>query len=133
VAFHDSDNGPLPTTPTFDFVMTLDCLRDMPRPDLCSAAIRQAIKPDGVWFIIDIDGKGTMEENLQNPMAGFLYGASIALCLQSVSSTKDALKLGTFGLPEPAMRDLVTAAGFSQFRRVGGLVHPFNAYYQVRP
>jgi hypothetical protein len=58
-----------------------------------------------------------MEENLQNPMAGFLYGASIALCLQSASSTKDALRLGTFGLPEPKMRDLVTAAGFSQFRR----------------
>ena len=113
--------------------MTLDCLHDMPRPDLFCAAIRQAIKPDGVWFIVDIDGKGTMEENLQNPMAGFLYGASIALCLQSASSTKDALKLGTFGLPEPKMRDLVTAAGFSQFRRVEGLAHPFNAYYEVRP
>jgi 2-polyprenyl-3-methyl-5-hydroxy-6-metoxy-1,4-benzoquinol methylase len=133
VAFHDSDNDSLPTTPTFDFVMTLDCLHDMPRPDLCSAAIRQAIKPDGVWFIIDIDGKGTMEENLQNPMAGFFYGASIALCLQSASSTKEALKLGTFGLPEPKMRDLVIAAGFSQFRRVESLVHPFNAYYEVRP
>ena len=133
VTFHNPENDPLPTIPTFDFVMTLDCLHDMPRPDLCSAAIRQAIKPDGVWFIIDIDGKGTMEENLQNPMAGFFYGASIALCLQSASSTKDALKLGTFGLPEPKMRDLVTAAGFSQFRRVEGLVHPFNAYYEVRP
>ena len=43
------------------------------------------------------------------------------------------MKLGTFGLPEPKMRDLVTAAGFSQFRRVEGLVHPFNAYYEVRP
>jgi hypothetical protein len=123
----------LPVYPTFDFVMTLDCLHDMPRPDLCCAAIRQAIKPDGVWFIVDIDGNGTMEENLQNPMAGFFYGASIALCLQSASSTKDALKLGTFGLPEPKMCDLVTAAGFSQFRRVEGLVHPFNAYYEVRP
>ena len=88
--------------------MTLDCLNDMPRPDLYARAIRQAIKPDGVWFIIDIDGN---EENLQNPMAGFLYGASISLCLQSASSTEDALKLGTFGLPEPRMRELVTSAG----------------------
>jgi len=50
--------------------MTLDCLHDMPRPDVYAAAIRRAIKPDGVWFIIDVDGEGSMEENLHNPMAG---------------------------------------------------------------
>jgi len=134
VTFHNPDLDPLPSTPTFDFVMTLDCLHDMPRPDLCAAAIRQAIKSDGVWFIVDIDGQATTEQNLQNnPMAAFFYAGSIALCLQSASSTADALKLGTFGLPEPKMRQLVTAAGFSQFRRVQGLQHPFNAYYEVRP
>jgi ubiquinone/menaquinone biosynthesis C-methylase UbiE len=132
VTFHNPERDPLPVTPTFDFVMTLDCLHDMPRPDLCAAAIRRAIKPDGVWFIIDIDGKESLEANLHNPVASFLYGASIAICLQSASSTPDALKLGTFGLPEPKMRELVTAAGFTQFRRVEGLVHPFNAYYEVR-
>ncbi len=58
VTVHDSDNDPLPTTPTFDFVMTLDCLHDMPRPDLCSAAIRQAIKPDGVWSSLTSTEKG---------------------------------------------------------------------------
>jgi ubiquinone/menaquinone biosynthesis C-methylase UbiE len=133
IVFHNPEHEPLPVSPTFDFVMTLDCLHDMPRPDLYAAAIRRAIKPDGVWFIIDIDGKGSMEDNLQNPMAGFLYGASIALCLQSASSTQDALRLGTFGLPEPQMRDLVTSAGFSRFERVDGIVHPFNAYYVARP
>ena len=87
-----------------------------------------------MWFIVDIDGQQTTEENLsKNPMAAFFYGASITLCLQSASSTHDALKLGTFGLPEPKMRELVAAAGFSQFRRVEGLQHPFNAYYEVRP
>ena len=127
VTFHNPDNDPLPSTPTFDFVMTLDCLHDMARPDLYTAAIRKAIKPDGVWFIVDINGAATPEENLQNPMAGFLYGASIAICLQSSASTPDGLKLGTFGLPEPAMRKLVTDGGFTGFQRVEGLMHPFNA------
>jgi hypothetical protein len=31
------------------------------------------------------------------------------------------------------MHDLVNAAGFTRFRRVDGLTHPFNAYYEVRP
>jgi SAM-dependent methyltransferase len=133
VTFHNPDEEPLPTTPTFDLVMTLDCLHDMARPDLYTAAIRKAIKPDGVWFIVDVDGAATAEENLKNPMAGFIYGGSTAICLQSSASTPDGLKLGAFGLPEPAMKKLVTDAGFSQFKRVEGLTHPFNAYYEVRP
>ena len=133
VTFHNPDNDPLPLTPTFDFVMTLDCLHDMARPDLYSAAIRKAIKADGVWFIVDINGGATFEENLRNPMAGFLYAASIAICLQSSASMPDGAQLGTMGLPEPAMKKLVTEAGFTQFRRVDGLAHPVNAYYEVRP
>lgn len=133
VTFHNPDVEPMPAAPTFDFVMTLDCLHDMARPDLAAAAIRQSIKPDGVWFIVDIDGAGTPEENLANPMASFLWGASIAICLQSSASTTDGMQLGSLGLPEPAMRKLVTDAGFTQFKRVDGLIHPFNAYYEVRP
>ena len=133
VYFHNSDREPLPTEPTYDLVMTLDCLHDMSRPDLALRAIRRAIKPDGMLFIVDIDGAQTPEENLANPMAGFLFGASVGLCLQSSSSAPDGLQLGTFGLPEPKMRELVTASGFSRFGRVEGLEHPFNAYYWARP
>lgn len=133
VVFHNPDHEPMPSEPTFDLVMTLDCLHDMARPDLAAAAIRKAIKPDGQWFIVDINGAATPEENLQNPMAGFLYSASVGLCLQSSSSTPDGLRLGTFGLPEPRMRELVTNAGFTRFARVEGLAHPFNAYYVARP
>ena len=133
VAFHNPDVDPLPADASFDLVMTLDCLHDMARPDLAAAAIRSAIKPDGVWFIVDIDGRDTLEENLSNPMAGFLYGGSVAICLQSSASTPDGLKLGTFGLPEPAMSKLVTDAGFTRFSRIEGLMHPFNAYYMAQP
>ncbi len=133
VTFHNPDTDPLPATPTFDFVMTLDCLHDMARPDLYTTAIRKAIKPDGVWFIVDVNGGATPEENLQNPMASFIYGGSTAICLQSSASTPDGLQLGAFGLPEPAMKKLVTDGGFTQFSRVAGLEHPFNAYYEVRP
>ena len=45
----------LPAEPTFDLVMCLDCLHDMARPDIVAAAIRKSIKPDGAWFIVDIE------------------------------------------------------------------------------
>ena len=133
VAFHNPDTDPLPEEPSYDFVMTLDCLHDMPRPDLVAAAIRRSIKPDGMWFIVDIDGAASPEENFKNPMASFLWGVSLAICLQSSASTADGMQLGSLGLPEPAMRDLVLKAGFTHFKRVEGLSHPFNAYYEARP
>ena len=133
VTFHNPDTDPLPPEPTFDLVLTLDCLHDMSRPDLVAAAIRRAIKPDGAWFIVDFDAAPTAVENLQNPMAAMIFGASILACLQSSASTPDGLALGPTGLPEPKMRELVTNAGFTRFSRVEGLAHPMNAYYEVRP
>lgn len=130
---HNIDMNPMPTDQSFDFVTCLDCLHDMARPDLVAAAIRSAIKPDGLWFIIDIESSANFEENLANPLAPLMYGYSVMTCMASSASTPDGLALGTLGLPEPRMRELVTAAGFTHFQRVSGLEHPFNAYYQVRP
>ena len=118
--------------PTSWFAQKHDCLHDMPRPDIVAKAIRSAIKPDGVWFIVDIDGAPTAAENIADPMKGMMFAASIATCLQSSASTPDGLALGTLGLPEPEMKKLVTEAGFTRFQRVEGLEHPVNAYYEVR-
>jgi len=133
VRFLDVDKTPLPDAPTYDLVLTLDVLHDMPRPDLAAAAIRRAIQPDGVWLIADVDGAETPEANLSRPLGAAQFGISISLCLQSSASTPDGLALGTLGLPEPKMRELVRDAGFTRFQRVPGLEHPINAYYEVRP
>jgi 2-polyprenyl-3-methyl-5-hydroxy-6-metoxy-1,4-benzoquinol methylase len=133
VVLHDVNEEPLPHDATFDLVTCLDCLHDMARPDLAAAAICRAIKPDGVWFIVDIESATDFEGNLANPMAPLMYGYSILTCMASSASTPDGLALGTVGLPEPRMRELVTEAGFSRFQRVAGLEHPFNAYYEARP
>lgn len=134
VFVHDVGAGDaLSADASFDLVTCLDCLHDMSRPDLVAAAIRRAIKPDGVWFIVDIESSADFEENLTNPLAPLMYGYSILTCLASSASTGDGLALGTVGLPEPRMRELVKTAGFSGFQRVAGLEHPFNAYYEVRP
>jgi 2-polyprenyl-3-methyl-5-hydroxy-6-metoxy-1,4-benzoquinol methylase len=133
VFIHNVDEEPLPDDGSFDLITCLDCLHDMARPDLAAAAIRRAIKPDGIWFIVDIESSPNFEENLENPLAPLMYGFSIITCMASSASTPDGLALGTVGLPEPAMRDLAKAAGFTRFQRVPGLEHPFNAYYEARP
>jgi len=133
VTFHNPDLDPLPEAPAFDLVLSLDCLHDMSRPDLVAAAIRKAIKPDGVWFIVDFDAAPTPMENVKHPMGAMLFGSSILACLQSSASTPDGLALGPTGLPEHKMRELAEHAGFTRFSRVEGLQHPMNAFYEVRP
>ncbi|MCC7363526.1 MAG: methyltransferase domain-containing protein [Dehalococcoidia bacterium] len=133
VSFHNPDTDPLPGIPTFDLVLTLDCLHDMARPDLVAAAIRRAIKPDGVWFIVDFDASPSPHENVSHPMGAMLFASSLLACLQSSASTPDGMALGPTGLPEGRMREMVAAAGFGRFSRVEGLTHPMNAFYEVRP
>jgi SAM-dependent methyltransferase len=130
--FHNAASDPLPPAPTFDFVVTFDCLHDMTHPELAVAAIRRALRADGSWFIADVKGAETFEENLLNPAAARMYGVSVLGCMSASMSEPGAAGLGTFGLPEAAMRELVTAGGFSRFRRIP-LEHPFNAYYEARP
>jgi 2-polyprenyl-3-methyl-5-hydroxy-6-metoxy-1,4-benzoquinol methylase len=133
VTWHDARADALPADATFDFITTFDCLHDMTRPDLVMRAIRQAIKPDGTWLIADVHGMPTFEQNLtDNPLAPFMYGASVLCCMSSALSEPGGLGLGTLGFSEPVARKMTAEAGFTRFvtRDFG---NPINAYYEVRP
>lgn len=130
--FHNAAQESLPEA-SFDLITTFDCLHDMTHPEEAAAAIRRAIKPDGAWLIADINGQPTFEDNLgKNPLARMMYAMSIMSCMSSSMSEEGGAGLGTLGLPEPAMRELVSAGGFTRFRRLD-LPHPVNAFYEVRP
>ena len=121
----------IPRDPTYDLVITFDCLHDMPRPDLVMSAIRQAIKADGSWLIKDIRSSGDWKRDNRNPMLAMLYGFSVTSCLQSAMSEPDGLGLGTLGLHEAKAREMTAAAGFSNFT-THDIGEPANQYYEVR-
>lgn len=130
--FHRAPAALLPPDGSFDFVLTWDCLHDMTQPDEAMGAIRAAIKPDGTWLLVDIDGKPTPEENYEHPLAGLLYGFSVLDCLGCSTSEEDGAALGTLGLPEPVARKMTAEAGFTRFQ-VLDFGNPLNAFYEVRP
>ncbi len=132
LSFHNIASDPLPADASFDLITTFDCLHDMTQPQEAAAAISAAIDPDGVWFIADINSAPTFEENLSNPVAPMLYALSVLSCLSSGMSEPDGAGLGTAGLPEPKMRELVEGAGFTRFRRLD-IPHAVNAFYEARP
>ncbi|MFQ5380877.1 MAG: class I SAM-dependent methyltransferase [Dehalococcoidia bacterium] len=132
VTFHNPLRDPLPDEPTFDLVMTIDCLHDMPDPEAVTASVRGAIKPTGVWLIADVEAATPPEANISRAGADMLFALSVSMCLQSGMSEPGGRGLGAVGLPEPAMEQLVRAAGFARFRRLS-ISHPSNAFYEVRP
>ncbi len=132
VTLHNSGACDLPDEPTFDFVLTLDCLHDMTRPAQSIGAIRRSIAPDGTWLIKDIRCAPVPKDNLANPMAAMMYGFSVASCLSSALSEPDGAGLGTLGLHPELLGRMCADAGFSRFD-LHDIDEPANLYYEVRP
>lgn len=132
VELHLAEARDLPAEPTFDFVLTLDCLHDMPRPVEAIQAIRRAIRDDGIWLIKEIRSGATWQANQRNPVLAMLYGTSVATCMSSALSEPGGAGLGTVGLPRQLAERWCREAGFGSFQ-VHDFDDPANLYYEVRP
>jgi SAM-dependent methyltransferase len=131
VELRHADGADLPGEATYDFLITLDCIHDMTRPEAVIAAIKRSLNDDGTWFIKDIRSKPRFEDNLRNPMLAMMYGFSLMSCMSSAMSEPGGAGLGTLGFnPEVAER-MIRAAGFTQFR-MHDFKDPGNLYYEVR-
>ncbi len=58
------------------------------------AGIAQALRPDGVYLCVDIAASSTLAENVDHPLAPFLYTISCMHCM-TVSLACDGMGLGT--------------------------------------
>jgi SAM-dependent methyltransferase len=112
----------------YDLVTTFDSLHDMGDPIGAARHVRQALAEDGTWLIVEPIAGDTVEQNL-NPVGRAYYAFSNFLCVPNSLSQEVGLALGAQA-GEKRIRDVVTAAGFTRFRRVGET--PFNAVYEVR-
>jgi SAM-dependent methyltransferase len=113
----------------YDLVAFFDCLHDMGDPVGAARHVREALSPDGTWMIVEPFAGDRVEENL-NPVGRVYYGASTLLCTPSSLAQEVGLALGAQA-GESRIRDVVTRAGFTRFRRVAET--PFNLVFEARP
>ena len=113
----------------YDLVTTFDCLHDMGDPVGAARHVREALAPEGSWMLVEPAAGGTPAENY-HPLGRLYYGFSSLLCVPNALSQSGERALGAQA-GEPALREVVEAAGFSRFRRATGT--PFNDVYEVRP
>ncbi len=113
----------------YDLAATFDCLHDMGDPLTAARHVRQALKPDGTWLVVEPFAANDTAGNM-NPVGRIYYSFSTLLCVPNALSQPGGYALGAQA-GEAAIRQLVTDAGFTRFRRATET--PFNLVYEVRP
>jgi hypothetical protein len=91
--------------------------------------IRQALKPNGTWLVVEPFAADDAADNM-NPVGRVYYNFSSLLCVPNAMSQPGGYSLGAQA-GQAAIRQLVTEAGFTRFRRAAET--PFNLVYEVRP
>jgi hypothetical protein len=94
-----------------------------------AAHIRQSLKPDGTWLLVEPFAHDNLADNL-NPIGRVFYSASTMICTPASQSQDVGLALGAQA-GEARLREVVEAAGFTRFRRATET--PFNLVFEVRP
>lgn len=114
----------------YDFITTFDAVHDQANPDAVLKNIYESLKDDGVYFMQDIAGSSDVHNNIDHPVAPFLYTISCLHCM-TVSLAMDGKGLGAMWGKELACR-MLEDAGFSRIE-VKELPHdPLNYYYIIQ-
>ena len=113
----------------YDLVTVFDSLHDMGDPVGASAHVRQSLRKDGIWMIVEPFANDRLEDNL-NPVGRIFYSASTFICTPASRSQEVGRCLGAQA-GESRLRKVVTEGGFSRFRRAAQT--PFNLVLEARP
>ena len=127
VSFRAADVAQLEDTETFDVITAFDAIHDQAHPGAVLRNIHRALRPGGVFLMVDIKASSHLEDNVGVPFASYLYTVSTMHCM-SVSLGLDGDGLGTCWGRELATT-MLAEAGFSDVtvREIDS--DPLNFYY----
>jgi ubiquinone/menaquinone biosynthesis C-methylase UbiE len=125
--FAVQDASRLDAPSSYDLITAFDVIHDQARPREVLNEIAKALRPQGIFLMVDIAASSYLHENMDHPLAPFLYTASCNHCM-TVSLALDGEGLGTVWGEQKA-RQMLHEAGFTQVdaKSVEGDI--FNIYY----
>ena len=128
VAFEPRDVTKIGDVERFDLITAFDAIHDQARPDVVLREIAAALRPNGTFLMQDILASSHLEQNIDNPIASFLYTISTMHCM-TVSLAQGGAGLGTCWGRELAEK-MLREAGFANIR-VEKLPHDDMNYYYI--
>lgn len=124
------DAATLDGSAKYDFVTAFDAIHDQVHPRRVLRGIHESLRDGGLFLMVDIAASSRLEENIEHPLAAFLYTVSTFHCM-TVSLAGGGEGLGTAWGQQKAL-ELLAEAGFRDVevsRVEGDLV---NFYYLAR-
>ncbi len=125
--FELRDASSLDAQNRFDFISAFDAIHDQAQPARVLTGIAQALRPQGVFLMVDFGASSKVHENLDFPAGPFMYTISCMHCVP-VSMGLNGPGLGAMW-GEQTARQMLTEAGFTQVevKQVEGDI--FNNYF----
>jgi 2-polyprenyl-3-methyl-5-hydroxy-6-metoxy-1,4-benzoquinol methylase len=99
----------------FDLVTCFDCLHDMGDPRGAAKHVRQSLKKDGTWMVVEPAAGDSLEANM-NPVGRIYYSASTMICVPTSLAQETGLALGAQA-GEKRISDVILSGGFKRVRR----------------
>jgi 2-polyprenyl-3-methyl-5-hydroxy-6-metoxy-1,4-benzoquinol methylase len=111
----------------YDVITAFDAIHDQAQPAQVLQGIAEALRPGGLFLMVDIGASSHVHENLDFAWGPFLYAISCMHCM-TVSLALDGAGLGAMW-GEQTARHMLAEAGFTQVevRQVEG--DTFNNYF----
>jgi SAM-dependent methyltransferase len=128
--FEARDVSDLDLRERFDLITAFDAIHDQAQPARVLAGIARALRPDGMFLMVDCGASSNLEENMDFPLAPLMYAVSCMHCM-TVSLAYDGTGLGAMWGEQQARR-MLADAGFADVaaERIEG--DRYNEYYIAR-
>jgi SAM-dependent methyltransferase len=124
------DVAALDITDAYDVVTVFDAIHDQAQPARVLENIYRALRPGGVFLMVDIKASSHVEDNIGEPLAAYKYTVSTMHCM-SVSLALDGAGLGTVWGRQLA-ESMLADAGFGDVTVSEIESDPINNYYIAR-
>lgn len=113
----------------YDLVTCFDCLHDMGDPAGVARYVRQTLKPDGTWMVVEPFAHDELEKNL-HPIGRLFYAASTLVCVPTSLAQDVGAALGAQAGEKRLREVIVDQGGFGSLRRT--IETPFNMILEAR-
>lgn len=129
VEFHGYQVKEIPIEPGFDLITAFDVIHDLVDPAGSLERIREALRPEGRFLMMEPNASTHLENNLHD-LGALLYGTSVLHCMTQ-SLARSGAGLGAVWGRERA-EEMVHEAGFSSFEPLDEITNRFSAFYLIR-
>jgi SAM-dependent methyltransferase len=127
VTFERDNLAELDKVVAYDVITTFDAIHDQAQPARVLENIYRALRPGGVFLMVDIKASSRLEDNVGVPLRTYLYTTSMMHCM-TVSLAADGAGLGAVWGRQLAT-SMLSDAGFDEVLVEEIESDPINNYY----